>query len=172
MSGECYTFAAANISCRLMNKKIVFVLMALGGQLLAGATPLKSLETEALSDSSKVVDLDEVVVVAQPKEQVRLRLQPVSSNVFGPANGQIPEGIEAQTEQVMRNIGAILEAAGLTYANVVKTTVLLQSIADFATMNGIYAKYFTADCPARAAFEVSALPKGALIEVEVIAAKN
>ena len=66
-----------------MNKKIVFVLMALGGQLLAGATPLKSLETEALSDSSKVVDLDEVVVVAQPKEQVRLRLQPVSSNVFG-----------------------------------------------------------------------------------------
>lgn len=91
---------------------------------------------------------------------------------INPANGQIPEGIEAQTEQVMRNIGAILEAAGLTYANVVKTTVLLQSIADFVTMNGIYAKYFTADCPARAAFEVSALPKGALIEVEVIAAKN
>ena len=91
---------------------------------------------------------------------------------INPSNGQIPEGIEAQTEQVMRNIGAILEAAGLTYANVVKTTVLLQSIVDFATMNGIYAKYFTADCPARAAFEVSALPKGALIEVEVIAAKN
>ena len=66
-----------------MNKKIVFVLLALGGQLSAGATPLKSLETEALSDSSKVVDLDEVVVVSQPKEQVRLRLQPVSSNVFG-----------------------------------------------------------------------------------------
>ncbi|SHK25918.1 TonB-dependent receptor [Xylanibacter ruminicola] len=66
-----------------MNKKIVFVLLALGGQLSAGATPLKSLDTEALSDSSKVVDLDEVVVVSQPKEQVRLRLQPVSSNVFG-----------------------------------------------------------------------------------------
>ncbi len=89
-----------------------------------------------------------------------------------PATGQMPEGIEAQTEQVMRNIGAILEATGLTYSNVVKTTVLLKSIADFATMNGIYAKYFTADCPARAAFEVAALPKGALIEVEVIAAKN
>ena len=83
MSAKHCTFAPANISCRLMNKKIVFVLMALGGQLLAGATPLKSLDTEALSDSSKVVDLDEVVVVAQPKEQVRLRLQPVSSNVFG-----------------------------------------------------------------------------------------
>ena len=83
MSAKHCTFAPANISCRLMNKKIVFVLMALGGQLSAGATPLKSLDTEALSDSSKVVDLDEVVVVAQPKEQVRLRLQPVSSNVFG-----------------------------------------------------------------------------------------
>ena len=89
-----------------------------------------------------------------------------------PATGQMPDGIEAQTEQVMRNIGAILEVAGLTYSNVVKTTVLLKSIAYFATMNGIYAKYFTADCPARAAFEVAALPKGALIEVEVIAAKN
>ena len=66
-----------------MNKKIVFVLMALGGQLTAMATPLGSLDTEALTDSSKVVDLDEVVVVSQPKEQVRLRLQPVSSNVFG-----------------------------------------------------------------------------------------
>ena len=66
-----------------MNKKIVFVLLALGGQLAAVATPLKSLDTEALSDSSKVIDLDEVVVVSQPKEQVRLRLQPVSSNVLG-----------------------------------------------------------------------------------------
>ena len=66
-----------------MNKKFVFVLLALGGQLAAVATPLKSLDTEALSDSSKVIDLDEVVVVSQPKEQVRLRLQPVSSNVFG-----------------------------------------------------------------------------------------
>ena len=69
----------------------------------------------------------------------------------------------------MRNIGAILKAAGLDYSNVVKSTVLLKDIADFAAMNGIYAKYFTADCPARAAFEVGALPKGALIEVEVIA---
>ena len=66
-----------------MNKKNVFVLLALGGQLSVLATPLKSLDTAALTDSSKVVDLDEVVVVSQPKEQVRLRLQPVSSNVFG-----------------------------------------------------------------------------------------
>lgn len=86
-----------------------------------------------------------------------------------PATGQIPEGIEAQTEQVMKNIGAILEAAGLNYGNVVKSTVLLKNISDFATMNGIYAKYFTADCPARAAFEVGNLPKNALVEIEVIA---
>ena len=86
-----------------------------------------------------------------------------------PATGQMPDCIEAQTEQVMRNIGAILKAAGLDYSNVVKTTVLLKSIADFAAMNGIYAKYFTADCPARAAFEVGNLPKNALIEVEAIA---
>lgn len=66
-----------------MNKKIVFVLLALGGQLTALATPSCRVDTEELSDSSKVVDLDEVVVVSQPKEQVRLRLQPVSSNVFG-----------------------------------------------------------------------------------------
>ena len=66
-----------------MNKKIVFVLLALGGQLSVMATPLRNLDTEELSDSSKVIDLDEVVVVSQPKEQVRLRLQPVSSNVFG-----------------------------------------------------------------------------------------
>ena len=66
-----------------MNKKIVFVLLALGGQLTALATPLCRVDTEELTDSSKVIDLDEVVVVSQPKEQVRLRLQPVSSNVFG-----------------------------------------------------------------------------------------
>ena len=64
-------------------KKSLFVLMALGCQISVVATPLTDLSDEALSDTSKVVDLDEVVVVAQPKEQVRLRLQPVSSNVFG-----------------------------------------------------------------------------------------
>jgi len=88
-----------------------------------------------------------------------------------PETGVIPDGIESQTEQVMRNIGAILKAAGLDYTNVVKSTVLLKNIADFATMNSIYAKYFTSECPARAAFEVSNLPKGALIEMEVIACK-
>ena len=66
-----------------MNKKIVFVLLALGVRFIAMATPLKGLDTEAIADTSKVIDLDEVVVVSQPKEQVRLRLQPLSSSVFG-----------------------------------------------------------------------------------------
>lgn len=86
-----------------------------------------------------------------------------------PATGKMPEGIEAQTEQALLNVGAILKAAGLDYCNVVKSTVMLKSIADFGAMNGIYAKYFTADCPARAAFEVGNLPKNALVEIEVIA---
>ncbi len=86
-----------------------------------------------------------------------------------PATGQMPEGIEAQTEQTLRTVGAILKAAGLDYCNVVKTTVMLKSIADFGAMNGIYAKYFTTDCPVRAAFEVGNLPKNALVEIEVIA---
>ena len=106
--------------------------------------------------------------------KVKVEIKGSEVKVTGPLGNlsyTMPEGIEAQTGQVMRNIGAILKAAGIDYGNVVKTTVLLKNIADFATMNGIYAKYFTADCPARAAFEVGNLPKGALIEVEVIACK-
>lgn len=80
-------------------------------------------------------------------------------------------GIREQTEQSLKNIGHILEAAGCTYDHVVKTTCLLSDIADFAAMNEVYAKYFMHDCPARAAFAVKALPLGALVEIEVVAAK-
>ena len=76
-----------------------------------------------------------------------------------------------KTEQSLKNIGYILEEAGYTYANVVKTTCLLSDIANFASMNEIYAKYFTQECPARAAFAVKDLPLGALVEIEVVAAK-
>ena len=72
-----------------------------------------------------------------------------------------------ETESMRR----ILEEAGYTYANVVKTTCLLSDIANFASMNEIYAKYFTQECPARAAFAVKDLPLGALVEIEVVAAK-
>lgn len=88
-----------------------------------------------------------------------------------PANGEVPEGITAQTEQVMKNIEAILKEAGYTFDNVVKTTCLLSDIANFGAMNEVYAKYFTVNPPARAAFAVRDLPKGVMVEIESIAVK-
>ena len=84
----------------------------------------------------------------------------------------VPGGVEAQTEQVLRNLGAVLEAAGCTYADVVKTTVFLTDMNDFAAVNAVYAKFFEGDCPARSAVQISTLPKGALVEIEAIAAKR
>ncbi len=84
--------------------------------------------------------------------------------------GKVVEGgIVAQTEQVLKNIGYILEEAGYSYADVVKSTCLLTDIADFAAMNEVYAKYYKSDCPARAAFAVKSLPAGAMVEIETIA---
>ena len=88
-----------------------------------------------------------------------------------PATGEMPQGIEAQTRQVLKNIGAILEADGLTYNDVVKTTVMIANMADFAAMNAVYAEFFTADKPARVCFQAAALPKNALVEIEAIAGK-
>ncbi len=89
-----------------------------------------------------------------------------------PATGNFPEGgIQEQTRQSLENIKNILAEAGLDMQHVVKTTVLLSSIADFASMNEIYARYFTAPYPARSAFAVKDLPKGALVEIEAIAAR-
>ena len=89
-----------------------------------------------------------------------------------PATGAIPEGIAAQAEQSCKNVGAILEAAGLTMDNVVKTTVFLQNMSDFAAMNAVYAEFFTeGQYPARSAVEVGALPRGALVEIETICVK-
>ena len=85
------------------------------------------------------------------------------------ATGTMAEGIEAQTHQSLKNLGHILREAGLDYANVVKTTVLLDSIADFAAMNVIYATYFTSEMPARVCYEVAKLPMGALVEIDAIA---
>lgn len=88
---------------------------------------------------------------------------------FNPATGIVEAtDIEGQTEQVMKNIGAILAEAGADYSNVVKTTCFLADINDFAAFNGVYAKYFT-EKPARSCFAVKDIPKGALCEVEVIA---
>ena len=87
-----------------------------------------------------------------------------------PETGEIPEGIAAQAEQSCKNVGAILEAAGTSMDKVVKTTVFLQNMDDFAAMNEVYAKAFEGTpFPARSAVEVAKLPKGALLECEVIA---
>ena len=88
-----------------------------------------------------------------------------------PATGEMPQGIEAQTRQVLKNIGAILEADGLTYNDVVKTTVMIADMADFAAMNAVYAEFFTQDKPARVCFQAAALPKNALVEIDAIAGK-
>lgn len=91
---------------------------------------------------------------------------------INPATGEV-EGktIEEQTEQVMNNIGALLEASGLTFANVVKTTCFLADLNDFAAFNAVYAKYFPNEAPARSCFAVAGLPKGAKLEVETICVK-
>lgn len=86
-----------------------------------------------------------------------------------PADGTVPEGIKAQTRQSLENVRAILAEAGLTLDNVVKTTVFLHDIADFAAMNEVYAEAFNAPFPARSAVAVRDLPKGVLVEIEVIA---
>ena len=96
-------------------------------------------------------------------------------------SGQIPidpatgvfagEDIATQTRQSLNNLKAILEEAGYSLADVVKTTVLLANMGDFAAMNAVYAEFFPSNCPARAAFAVKDLPRGALVEIEAIAGK-
>ncbi len=88
------------------------------------------------------------------------------------ATGKFPEGgIKEQTRQSLTNVKAILEEAGLTLKNVVKTTVYLADMADFGDMNEVYSQFFSEPFPARSAVAVKALPKGAMVEVEVIAAR-
>ena len=90
---------------------------------------------------------------------------------INPETGQMPEGIKDQTEQVMKNIGAILEAAGYTFNDVVKSTCLLTDMDNFQAMNEVYGGYYKENPPARAAYGVVKLPLGALIEIETIAVK-
>ena len=90
-----------------------------------------------------------------------------------PATGKLAEGdIAAQTHQVFANIKAILAEAGYTLGDVVKTTVFMADMNDFAAMNEVYGSYFTTNCPARSAVAVKALPKGALLEIETVAVKR
>lgn len=88
-----------------------------------------------------------------------------------PVTGSLPEGVEAQAEQALKNIGAILSEAGYTKEDVVKTTVFIRNMGDFGKVNTIYATFFGDHKPARSCVEVSALPKGGLVEIEVIASR-
>ncbi len=101
---------------------------------------------------------------------------PLSSLVFtsgqlpiDPVTGEMPEGITEQTKQSLANVVAVLEEGGMSVANVVKTTVFLADMGDFAAMNAVYSEVFTAPFPARSAVAVKTLPKNALVEVEVVA---
>ncbi len=86
-----------------------------------------------------------------------------------PATGELREGVEAQTRPAMDNLGAVLAEAGAGYETVVKTVIYLADIADVAAVNEIYAGYFEQDPPARSCFQVAALPKGGLLEIECVA---
>ena len=107
--------------------------------------------------------------------------QAIEANGFVFASGQIPldpatgsfveGGVSEQAEQCLKNVQAVLEAAGCTLQDVVKATVFLQDIGDFAAVNEVYGRYFKGVCPARSAVAVAALPKDALVEIEVIARK-
>jgi 2-iminobutanoate/2-iminopropanoate deaminase len=108
--------------------------------------------------------------------------QAVKAGNFIFTSGQLPMtadtgdfvegGVEAQAEQVLKNVKAVLEAEGYTLNDVIKATVFATNMGDFAVVNGVYAKYFDKEPPARSFVEVSALPKGALVEIEVVAWKE
>lgn len=88
-----------------------------------------------------------------------------------PQTGVLAEGVQAQAKQALENLGAVLQAAGMDYSNVVKTTVFLADIGDFAAINEVYASYFTDNRPARSCVQAGALPMGGLFEIEAIAVK-
>ncbi|MDY3868266.1 MAG: RidA family protein [Pyramidobacter sp.] len=106
--------------------------------------------------------------------------QGISTDVYVYTSGQLgmtPEGvlpatIEEQTRQSLENVKAVLEAAGSSMDKVVKTTVFLKNMDDFAAMNGVYAQYFTEPFPARSAVQVAKLPKDGMVEIEAVAVKN
>ena len=86
-----------------------------------------------------------------------------------PATGKLAQGVRAQAEQAMRNLGEILAAAGLGYGDIVKTVIFVQDLADFKTVNEVYASFFEGDYPARSCVQVAALPMGGLLEIECVA---
>ena len=124
---------------------------------------LKKVQTDkapaAIGPYSQAIDCGDIVFTSG-----QIPINPATGNVEAVT-------IEEQTEQVMKNLGEVLKAAGSSFEKAIKTTCFLADIADFAAFNGVYAKYFT-EKPARSCVAVKDLPKGVKVEVEVIAAKN
>ncbi len=89
-----------------------------------------------------------------------------------PATGELADGVEAQADRAMRNLAAVLDAAGCTFADVVKTTIFLADMGDFTTVNGVYGRYVPDPPPARSTVQVAALPKGGRVEIEAIARRS
>lgn len=114
---------------------------------------------KAVGPYSQAVEVNGLIFVSG-----QIPINPQTSSI-------IDGGIKEQTEQVLKNIGAILNEAGLNYSNVVKSTCLLSDMDNFTAMNEVYAKYFTSEMPARAAYGVVKLPLGVLVEIECIAAR-
>lgn len=112
----------------------------------------------ALGSYSQAIDTGSLVFVAG---QIGL----------DPATRELAAGVEAQAERAMRNIDAVLDAAGLTLADIAKTTILLADIADFDAVNAVYSRFIGDPPPARATFAVAALPRGALVEIEAVAVR-
>ncbi len=125
---------------------------------------------------NKVINTDKAPKAIGPYSQAILAgngMLFISGQIpVNPETGKVPETIKEQTEQVFKNIEAILTEAGYSFKDVVKTTCLLNSMDDFAAMNEVYAKYYNEMLPARAAYAVEKLPMGVLVEIETIAYKG
>lgn len=113
---------------------------------------------KAIGPYSQAVDLGDLVFLSG-----QIPLDPASGQFVGAGD------VQAQTERVLQNLQGVLQAAGLTLAHVVRTTVYLVDLAEFARMNEVYAKYFASEPPARSTVQVSALPRGARVEIDAIA---
>lgn len=122
-----------------------------------------------------LVSTDKAAPAAGPYSQATRTEQLVFASgqlPIDPVNGMIPDGIEQQTRQSLANLSAVLAAGGASFESVVKTTVFLKNMSDFAVMNEIYAEFFSNAPPARSTIEVARLPKDALVEVEAIALRT
>lgn len=122
----------------------------------------------------KIISTDKAPAAIGPYSQaIEVNGMVYTSGVIpvNPATGEIPEGIEAQADQAIGNLVNLIKESGSSVENVIKTTVFIKEMDDFAKVNAVYSKYFTENCPARSCVEVARLPKDVLIEIEAIAVK-